>query len=245
MSRIGLTIAILFLFERLAAQNPAAIGYIQYFRTSNTQKIDVYFSKDACMSSYPSPPARELPVFKDKKYPSKEDSLQAETDIRKLDETMAEHPLNPAILYHRLGDPFVTRTDFDNNFDKYCLVDSISEIPQWELLPDTTTILGFVCHKAKTNTKKGELWAWYAPDIPLPLGPERWGGLPGMILGTENPVTKNTIWAIRIDIPVKTPVAVTPCQDGKKISRHDFDQIVRAQNSSQQKILDLINKSHP
>ena len=57
------------------------------------------------------------------------------------------------------------------------------ETPDWQLIPDsTTTIIGYHCQLAKTNFK-GRTWlAWYAEDIPVPEGPWKLCGLPGLIL---------------------------------------------------------------
>ena len=57
------------------------------------------------------------------------------------------------------------------------------ETPNWQLIPDsTTTIIGYHCQLAKTNFK-GRIWlAWYAEDIPVPEGPWKLCGLPGLIL---------------------------------------------------------------
>ena len=57
-----------------------------------------------------------------------------------------------------------------------------NEIPEWELLPDTMTILSYICQKAVCNFKGRNYEAWFAPEIPLHEGPWKLHGLPGLIL---------------------------------------------------------------
>ena len=64
----------------------------------------------------------------------------------------------------------------------------------WILSKDTLKIDNYLCYKATTTRvienaegiHKLEVAAWYAPDIPLPYGPDGYGGLPGLILQLNN-----------------------------------------------------------
>lgn len=52
----------------------------------------------------------------------------------------------------------------------------------WLLEYTTEKILGYNCQKA-TCTFRGRRWtAWFAPEIPVSMGPYKFGGLPGLIL---------------------------------------------------------------
>lgn len=52
----------------------------------------------------------------------------------------------------------------------------------WELKDDTVTVCGYLCKKATTTFRGRDYEAWYAPQIPIPLGPWKFAGLPGLIL---------------------------------------------------------------
>lgn len=56
----------------------------------------------------------------------------------------------------------------------------------WKIYDDSTKfLLHYKCHLATTNFR-GRLWkVWYAEDIPIPLGPWKFFGLPGLILEAE------------------------------------------------------------
>ena len=61
-----------------------------------------------------------------------------------------------------------------------------NERPEWQLLPDTATILTYLCRKATCNFKGREYTVWYAPEIPRSEGPWKLHGLPGLILKAED-----------------------------------------------------------
>jgi GLPGLI family protein len=55
-------------------------------------------------------------------------------------------------------------------------------IKNWKLVNETKEVNTIHCKKAEV-TFKGRSWiAWYAPEIPLPYGPYKFSGLPGLIV---------------------------------------------------------------
>lgn len=58
---------------------------------------------------------------------------------------------------------------------------------KWRVMNELKEIQGHLCMKAITEdtVKKQTISAWFAADIPVPVGPERLYGLPGVILGVE------------------------------------------------------------
>jgi GLPGLI family protein len=53
---------------------------------------------------------------------------------------------------------------------------------KWTLANERKTILGHECQKATCHWRGRDFVAWFAPDIPVRLGPWSFGGLPGLIL---------------------------------------------------------------
>lgn len=52
----------------------------------------------------------------------------------------------------------------------------------WQVHYDTIIdTLGYTCYRATTHFRGRDYTAWFAPDIPLPYGPWKFGGLPGLI----------------------------------------------------------------
>ena len=58
---------------------------------------------------------------------------------------------------------------------------------KWELVPnEIKTVNEVVCNKAITHFR-GRTWeVWYAPSVPLPFGPWKLHGLPGLILEAKD-----------------------------------------------------------
>lgn len=52
----------------------------------------------------------------------------------------------------------------------------------WNLSDDTETVCGYLCHKATGNYGGREWTVWYADEIPVPFGPWKLSGLPGLVL---------------------------------------------------------------
>lgn len=64
---------------------------------------------------------------------------------------------------------------------------------EWVLQNEKKKIGDFICHKAVfsriVNGKEQEIIAWYAPEIPVQLGPKDYfGQLPGLILQLKEPL---------------------------------------------------------
>lgn len=56
---------------------------------------------------------------------------------------------------------------------------------KWELGDSAVTVLGYECIPATTDYHGRRWTAWFAPEIPVPFGPWKLHGLPGLILKAE------------------------------------------------------------
>ena len=85
------------------------------------------------------------------------------------------HNLNTRMLIYRGRTPKT----------RYLVKDSMTLIP-WKLSKNTKKIQNVECFSAQAEYR-GRVWtAWYAPSIPVPSGPWKLYGLPGMILEAED-----------------------------------------------------------
>lgn len=59
--------------------------------------------------------------------------------------------------------------------------------PKWKVLNELKEIQGHLCMKATSadTIKQYKIIAWFASDIPMPIGPEQLYGLPGAILEVD------------------------------------------------------------
>ncbi|TXF76134.1 GLPGLI family protein [Chryseobacterium sp.] len=94
----------------------------------------------------------------------------------------------------------------------------------WELVEGKKEILGLECNLAKVKTESDVYYAWYAPVIPIPDGPFRFKGLPGLIVEVYN--RNKTIEFSAISIS-KTDKPIDPINDVAVIKLNNKDQFLK------------------
>lgn len=108
--------------------------------------------------------------------------------------------------------------------DKTYIIDDTIHAMQWKLSDETKTILDHVCKKATTKTERGfDVTAWYAADMPVPVGPEGFGGLPGAILSVDVNNADIVYTATEINGDANEKELKEPSK-GTHLSRADFDK---------------------
>jgi GLPGLI family protein len=100
----------------------------------------------------------------------------------------------------------------------------------WKIQNDLKEVAGHICMKAfiEDTFKKQQIVAWFAQDIPLNAGPERFHSLPGMILEIDINDGAMLITANRIDVKkLTTELEVPKKLKGKKIKTPDYDKLIK------------------
>ncbi|WP_066225140.1 GLPGLI family protein [Formosa haliotis] len=88
----------------------------------------------------------------------------------------------------------------------------------WEISSETKTIGDFNCVKATTSFRGRDYTAWFTTAIPLPYGPWKLQGLPGLILEAYDTHKEVYFYFKSIQYPLATATAIVapnPKQDGK------------------------------
>lgn len=81
---------------------------------------------------------------------------------------------------------------FDSYGSNRFLIEDIYPLHNWTVTSESKNISGYKCLKATTNYR-GRVWdAWFTPDIPLPYGPWKLCGLPGLIIEATEDTGKYT-----------------------------------------------------
>lgn len=117
------------------------------------------------------------------------DSLQ-EADIKSGELTIeTAEIMNKKKNYYRNKSSVVIYNSYPKN---YCTVRGMIVINayqykdtiniKWKLTSDTMHILGYNCNKASAVFRGRNYTAWFTPEIPIPLGPYKFFGLPGLVL---------------------------------------------------------------
>ncbi len=97
---------------------------------------------------------------------------------------------------------------------------------EWTLHTETRKIGGYECLKATTTLQVStdpikEITAWYAPALPIQLGPVGYHGLPGLIMQLEfGGLVEFTVTKMNMK-PKKLPDMTTPTK-GNPVTREQF-----------------------
>ncbi len=75
----------------------------------------------------------------------------------------------------------------------------------WQLLPETDSVVGFACRKAVTDYKGRRYIAWYCADVAVHAGPYKFDGLPGLIVRIED-TSGDYRWELNGIKPVDVPL---------------------------------------
>lgn len=111
----------------------------------------------------------------------------------------------------------------------YIIEDTLRPQP-WKILNDIKEVAGHICMDAYwvDTLKQQRVTAWFAMDIPISGGPERFCGLPGMILEVEVNDGAMVITADKIEMKTLTTEMDLPKKiKGKHIHEHDYIRILK------------------
>ncbi len=89
----------------------------------------------------------------------------------------------------------------------------------------TKEILGYKCMQAEIEIDNKEILAWFTADIPVSAGPEKYYGLPGLILEV-NVNHGEQVWiATSIDLTVPEKNQLFEPKEGKKVKTDQYIKI--------------------
>lgn len=133
-------------------------------------------------------------------------------------------PSDNAVMYRNYSNQkFLEQTEL--NEKDYIIADTIKP-QQWKISDETKTIMNHICKKATMKTERGnDVIAWYTEDIPLPVGPDMFGGLPGAILLVDVNNGEMLYTAREFNATADSKDLEEPAK-GKHITRADFDKML-------------------
>lgn len=111
------------------------------------------------------------------------------------------------------GDPFTVYKDVSNgvivsrelvyNGEKMQLTEPLPQF-DWVILNEKKDFGGIICQKATLTYRCADYTAWFAPSIPVTVGPWKMGGLPGLIVELKNETVGHTYSLTQFQYPIST-----------------------------------------
>ncbi len=166
-----------------------------------------------------------------------------ENDAKPMGVSYAKRIISRGRYYTSLVDSIVIR-EIDMNGEKMLISSNTEPSSNWKLTKESKMLGEFKCYKAlkskmiknRTGEFNFEIVAWYAPEIPVKLGPKEYHNLPGLILELKD--THYTFYAEKIQIMPKEKVRIKPIEGNTitedeykiKIKKSIDDQLIRIKN---------------
>lgn len=95
----------------------------------------------------------------------------------------------------------------------------------WKLKGQNTKILDYMCMAAETQIGDKTITAYFTSEIPIPLGPDKYTGLPGLVLAVE--IDGQTAFvATSIDLTLPARGLLSKPGTGKKITPTKFEKLI-------------------
>ena len=133
-------------------------------------------------------------------------------------------PKNTYFLDRKKGKEIQNREFMSRNF----LIEDAKDDSKWKITPFQEDIKGYICQEATMTTEDStEVKAWFTTQIPIPLGPQGYNSLPGMILKVDINDGDMIIEAKNIQLGELNEDWITAPKKGKKVTQEEFKAIVK------------------
>lgn len=112
---------------------------------------------------------------------------------------------------------------------KYIVKAETKRMP-WKLGSGTKQLLGYACKDASfTDENKRQIIAWYTEDIRVPIGPEGFHGLPGLILEVDINDGEMLISADKLDLRALKKNELKEPKGGEELTEEAYQAMVKEQ----------------
>lgn len=112
---------------------------------------------------------------------------------------------------------------------KYIIKNTPKRIP-WKLGAETKQLLGYACKDASyTDENQRKIRAWYTEDLRIPIGPEGFHGLPGLILEVDVNEGEILIIADKLDLRALKKNELKEPKGGEELTEDTYQAMVKEQ----------------
>lgn len=111
-----------------------------------------------------------------------------------------------------------------------CLVSGRMAAPQWEITGRTRQIGDYACMEARRAVGHMACTAWFAPEVPVGVGPVGQCGLPGLIVSM---MYGDRAYVLK-EVSHAAASAIVPPKEGKRVSEEQFGSMMAAAEARKQ-----------
>jgi GLPGLI family protein len=110
-------------------------------------------------------------------------------------------------------------------FGRFFLIEEQPKRMKWKLSAEQKQVAGYLCQKAVLQDTSRQVEAWFAPQIPVGIGPGEFADLPGLILELSMANGDRTVVAERVELKTLDKKAIEKPKKGKSVTREEFTKI--------------------
>lgn len=130
---------------------------------------------------------------------------------------------NVVYLNYDEGTRIEQRAIMDKNF----LITGAPETYKWKITGETKQVGDFLCAKATHIDSMETVVAWFTTQVPVPLGPAKYGQLPGLILHVDVNDGERTFTAVDFNFREVAPEEIEKPTKGKEVTDEEFRTLMR------------------
>lgn len=113
-------------------------------------------------------------------------------------------------------------------------------LQQWQLHSDSQQVMGILCFKATTAFRGRDFVAWYAPSIPISIGPWKFHGLPGAILMIMDAAGHYQFECTNIETVNKKEIPGCIVMDAKSTTLKEFHRLRKQRATAPQEYFQTV-----
>lgn len=221
------TLALLFVVSAFAQKE----GTIKYIRVTQL-KIEAPEGMEEMFKNMPKEQSAEkVLIYNGKKsiYQNPQDNIGNEDNVVNLGDDNMQFKIDFQEPDEKLYIDLDTKESIHQQdfMGKQFLVRGEQKKTDWKIGKGKKKIAGYICMEATAIVSDTiPLTAWFTPQIPVSLGPNGFGGLPGMIMQIDHNNGDMLITATAIDESTPNLELIVPPTKGKKVSQEQYKKII-------------------
>jgi GLPGLI family protein len=110
-------------------------------------------------------------------------------------------------------------------FGRFFLINETPKRMKWKVSAEQKQVAGYLCQKAVLQDTARQVEAWFAPQIPVGIGPGEFADLPGIILELSIGNGDRTVVADKVELKALEKKAIAKPVKGKSVTRAQFTKI--------------------